>query len=46
MMNSVLWGPTWSTCLVYLDDIVVYTKGSIERHIVELPPSAAGLTLN
>jgi hypothetical protein len=28
---------TWSTCLVYLDDIVIYTKGGIERHLVELP---------
>jgi hypothetical protein len=50
MMNSVLRGLTWTTCLVYLDDIVVYTKGSIERHIVELACvferlAAAGLTL-
>jgi hypothetical protein len=51
MMNSVLRGLTWTTCLVYLDDIVVYTRGGIERHILELACvlerlSAAGLTLN
>ncbi|KAE9349463.1 hypothetical protein PR003_g5875 [Phytophthora rubi] len=50
MMNSVLCGLTWSTCLVYLDDIVVYTRGGIERHVLELACvlerlSVAGLTL-
>ncbi|KAE8960370.1 hypothetical protein PR002_g30239 [Phytophthora rubi] len=50
MMNGVLRGLTWLTCLVYLDDIVVFTRGGIERHIVELATvlerlSAAGLTL-
>ncbi|OWZ06163.1 hypothetical protein PHMEG_00021619 [Phytophthora megakarya] len=50
LMNGVLRGLTWSTCLVYLDDIVVYTRGGIERHVVELAAvlerlSAAGLTL-
>ncbi|RAW23553.1 hypothetical protein PC110_g20013 [Phytophthora cactorum] len=50
MMNGVLRGLTWLTCLVYLDDIVVYTKGGVERHILELATvlerlSAAGLTL-
>ncbi|KAL4172067.1 hypothetical protein KRP22_007241 [Phytophthora ramorum] len=50
MMNGVLRGLTWTTCLVYLDDIVVYTRGGIERHIVELATvlerlSVAGLTL-
>ncbi|KAE8973500.1 hypothetical protein PR001_g26291, partial [Phytophthora rubi] len=50
MMNSVLRGLTWKTCLVYLDDIVVFTRGSIEKHVVELASvlerlSAAGLTL-
>ncbi|KAE8888935.1 hypothetical protein PF005_g25036 [Phytophthora fragariae] len=50
MMNGVLRGFTWSTCLVYLDDIVVYTRGGIERHVVALATvlerlSAAGLTL-
>ncbi|KAE8974448.1 hypothetical protein PR001_g25988 [Phytophthora rubi] len=50
MMNQVLRGLTWSTCLVYLDDIVVFTKGGIERHVMELASvlerlAAAGLTL-
>ncbi|GMF51809.1 unnamed protein product [Phytophthora fragariaefolia] len=50
MMNGVLRGLMWLTCLVYLDNIVVYTKGSIERHILELPTlperlRAADLTL-
>ncbi|KAG3110754.1 hypothetical protein PI124_g9003 [Phytophthora idaei] len=50
MMNSVLRGLTWATCLVYLDNIVVYTRGSIERDVLELARvlerlAAAGLTL-
>uniref|UniRef100_H3H673 Reverse transcriptase n=1 Tax=Phytophthora ramorum TaxID=164328 RepID=H3H673_PHYRM len=50
MMNGVLRGLTWATCLVYLDDIVVFTRGGIERHIVELASvlerlSVADLTL-
>ncbi|KAE9036535.1 hypothetical protein PR002_g7031 [Phytophthora rubi] len=50
MMNSVLRGLTWVTCLVYLDDIIVYTRGGIERHVVELACvlerlAEAGLTL-
>ncbi|KAE9114009.1 hypothetical protein PF010_g9861 [Phytophthora fragariae] len=50
MMNGVLRGLTWVTCLVYLDDIVVFTRGGIERHVVELANvlerlSQAGLTL-
>ncbi|OWZ05360.1 LOW QUALITY PROTEIN: hypothetical protein PHMEG_00022563, partial [Phytophthora megakarya] len=36
MMNSVLRGLTWSTCLVYLDDIILFTRGGIERHVLEL----------
>eukprot|EP00644_Phytophthora_capsici_P007180 jgi/Phyca11/112715/e_gw1.22.81.1 len=49
-MNSVLRGLTWSTCLVYLDDIVVYTRGGIEQHVLELACvlerlAVAGLTL-
>ncbi|GMF51310.1 unnamed protein product [Phytophthora fragariaefolia] len=35
-MNGVLRGLTWMTCLVYLDDIIIFTKGEIERHVVEL----------
>ncbi|OWY99835.1 LOW QUALITY PROTEIN: Enzymatic Polyprotein, partial [Phytophthora megakarya] len=50
LMNGVLRGLTWMTCLVYLDDIVIFTKGGIERHIVELASvlerlKSAGLSL-
>eukprot|EP00644_Phytophthora_capsici_P019036 jgi/Phyca11/132350/e_gw1.154.3.1 len=50
LMNGVLRGLTWTTCLVYLDDIVVFTKGSVERHIVEVASvlerlAVAGLSL-
>eukprot|EP00644_Phytophthora_capsici_P018973 jgi/Phyca11/132509/e_gw1.175.4.1 len=50
LMNGVLRGLTWTTCLVYLDDIVVFTKGSVERHVVEVASvlerlASAGLSL-
>lgn len=50
MMKSVLRELTWSTCLIYVDDIVVYTRGGIERHVLELACvlerlSSAGVTL-
>lgn len=51
MMYIVLRGLTCITCLVFLDDIVIYTHGGIERHVLlELacvlgPLSEAGLTL-
>ncbi|OWY95251.1 Gag-pol fusion protein [Phytophthora megakarya] len=50
LMNSVLRGLMWITCLVYLDDIVIYTRGGIEQHVVQLACvlqrlSEAGLTL-
>ncbi|KAG3163992.1 hypothetical protein PC128_g20267 [Phytophthora cactorum] len=32
-MINVLRGLMWTTCLVHLDDIVVHTRGSIERHV-------------
>lgn len=35
MMDCVLRGRLWVCCLVYLDDIVINTKGSMERHVVE-----------
>ncbi|POM77926.1 LOW QUALITY PROTEIN: Hypothetical protein PHPALM_4615 [Phytophthora palmivora] len=43
-------GLTWQTCLVYLDDVIVFTKGSVARHVVELAMvlerlSQAGLSL-
>eukprot|EP00644_Phytophthora_capsici_P016998 jgi/Phyca11/129327/e_gw1.83.42.1 len=46
-MNQVLRGLTWQTCLVYLDDIVVFTRGGIEQHVacVFERLAAAGLTL-
>jgi hypothetical protein len=50
MMNCVLRGLTWVSCLVYLDDIIVFTKGGIERHVIVLAVvferlAAAGLSL-
>eukprot|EP00644_Phytophthora_capsici_P012741 jgi/Phyca11/112999/e_gw1.23.117.1 len=50
LMNGVLRGLTWTTCLVYLDDIVVFTKGNVERHVVEVANvlerlASAGLSL-
>jgi len=30
MMNGVLRGLTWTPCLVYLDDIVVFTRSGLE----------------
>ncbi|GMF43591.1 unnamed protein product [Phytophthora fragariaefolia] len=36
LMNGVLRGLTWMTCLVYLDDIIIFTKGGIEQHVIEL----------
>ncbi|KAE9308906.1 hypothetical protein PF008_g20847 [Phytophthora fragariae] len=50
MMNGVLRGLTWTTCLVYLNDIVVFTRGDVRKHLVQLAAvleilSVAGLTL-
>lgn len=50
MMNGVLRGLNWLSCLVYLDDIVIFTRGGIERHVVDVATvlerlSTAGLTL-
>ncbi|OWZ00561.1 Gag-pol fusion protein [Phytophthora megakarya] len=52
LMNSVLRGLTWITCLVYADDIAIYTRGGIEHHLVQLAcvlqrlhVSEAGMTL-
>jgi hypothetical protein len=51
MMDGVLRGLTWTTCLIYnLDDIIMLTRGGIERHILELASvlerlAAAELTL-
>ncbi|GMF44921.1 unnamed protein product [Phytophthora fragariaefolia] len=35
-MDCVLRGLTWVCCLVYLDDVVIFTKGSVARHAVEV----------
>ncbi|GMF31961.1 unnamed protein product [Phytophthora fragariaefolia] len=35
-MNCVLRGLTWICCQVYLDDVVIFTKGTASRHVVEL----------
>ncbi|KAJ8579185.1 hypothetical protein ON010_g6 [Phytophthora cinnamomi] len=50
LMNSVLRGLTWVTCLVYLDDTVIYTRGGIKQYLVQLACvlqrlEDAGLTL-
>lgn len=36
LMNCVLRGLTWICCLVYLDDVIIFTQGSVARHVVEL----------
>lgn len=50
LMDCVLRGLTWICCLVYLDDVVIFTKGTVAQHVVELAVvlerlSAAGLSL-
>ena len=35
LMEHVLQGLHWSTCLVYLDDIVIYSR-TIEEHLARL----------
>ncbi|KAJ0392077.1 hypothetical protein ATCC90586_011261 [Pythium insidiosum] len=43
LMDCVLRGLLWICCLVYLDDIIVFTKGTVERHVVELAAVLARL---
>jgi len=50
LMDCGLRGLTWVCCLVYLDDVIIFSKGSVARHVVELAVvlerlSAAGLSL-
>ncbi|OWZ09244.1 Gag/polymerase/env Polyprotein [Phytophthora megakarya] len=50
MMNYVLRSLIWITCLVYLDEMIVFTRGGVERHIWVLTAvlerlEAAGSTL-
>lgn len=50
VMDAVLRGLTWQSCLVYLDDIIVFSRGDMARHVVELAAvlerlSVAGLSV-
>ncbi|GMF58810.1 unnamed protein product [Phytophthora fragariaefolia] len=50
MMGAVLRGLTWQTCLVYLDDVIIFRKGDVTQHVVELATvlerlARAGLSL-
>ncbi|GMF35976.1 unnamed protein product [Phytophthora lilii] len=50
MMDAVLRGLTWQCCLVYLDDVIIFSKGGVARHVVELAAvlerlKGAGLSL-
>jgi hypothetical protein len=50
LMACGLRGLTWVCCLVYLDDVIIFSKSSVSRHVVELVVvlarlSAAGLSL-
>jgi hypothetical protein len=50
LMDCVLRGLTWVCCLVYLDDVIIFSKSTVARHVVELAVvlerlSAAGLSL-
>lgn len=35
-MDAVLPGLLWVCALVYLDDVVVFSHGSVERHVVDV----------
>ncbi|KAJ0391696.1 hypothetical protein P43SY_010532 [Pythium insidiosum] len=43
LMDCVLRGLSWICCLVYLDDIIVYSRGPVERHLVKLAAVLARL---
>ncbi|GMF58796.1 unnamed protein product [Phytophthora fragariaefolia] len=50
MMGTILRGKALQCCLVYLDDVTIFTKGNVTRHVVELAAvlerkSRAGLSL-
>ncbi|GMF47516.1 unnamed protein product [Phytophthora fragariaefolia] len=50
MMDAVIRGLTWKSCLVYLDDVIIFSGGEVSRHVVELAVvmdrlAAAGLSL-
>ncbi|KAE8975284.1 hypothetical protein PF011_g24542 [Phytophthora fragariae] len=35
MMDAVLRGLTWQSCLVYLDDVNIFSRGSVAQHVVQ-----------
>ena len=41
LMNSTLSGLLWSSCLVYLDDVIIFSK-KLEEHLVRLINSGSG----
>ncbi|KAJ0392460.1 hypothetical protein P43SY_002014 [Pythium insidiosum] len=43
LMDCVLRGLSWICCLVYLDDIIVYSRGPMEAHVVRLAAVLARL---
>ncbi|KAE8990705.1 hypothetical protein PR001_g21420 [Phytophthora rubi] len=50
MMDAVLRGLTWQSCLVYLDDVIIFSKGDVAQHVVHLAAvlerlAKAGLSL-
>ena len=50
MMQSILGSVGWEKCLIYLDDVLVHTKGSFEQHLKDLDDVCsrlrrAGLTM-
>jgi hypothetical protein len=36
MMDAILRGLAWQCCLVYLDDVIIFTKGNVTRHVMQL----------
>jgi hypothetical protein len=36
LMDMVMCGLKWKKCLVYFDDILVFTHGSFEQHLIDL----------
>jgi hypothetical protein len=36
LMDIVLAGLCWRTCLVYLDDVLIFTRGTLEQHLSDI----------
>ena len=36
MMDGTLRGLLWHVCLVYLDDIIIYSRGNFEQHVLHI----------